>query len=55
MFSVSGVLELAWEPPLLPHWQFEISHIQVGIVVKNPLANARDMRHSFDPWVGKIL
>jgi len=24
-------------------------------VVKNPPTNAGDMRHGFDPWVGKIL
>ena len=23
-------------------------------MVKNPPANARDMSHGFDPWVGKI-
>ena len=23
-------------------------------MVKNPSANARDTRHEFDPWVGKI-
>jgi len=23
-------------------------------VVKNPLANAADMRRRFDPWVGRI-
>ena len=27
---------------------------QVVAVVKDPPANAGDMRHSFDPWVGKI-
>ena len=27
---------------------------QVVLVVKNPLANATDMRHEFDPWVRKI-
>ena len=27
---------------------------QVVLVVKNPAANAGDMRHGFDPWVGKI-
>ena len=27
---------------------------QVALVVKNLLASARDMRHRFDPWVGKI-
>ena len=27
---------------------------QVALVVKNLPANARDMRHRFDPWVGKI-
>ena len=26
----------------------------VAPVVKNPPANAKDMRHEFDPWVGKI-
>ena len=24
------------------------------LVVKNPPANAEDVRHEFDPWVGKI-
>ena len=28
--------------------------LQVVLVVKNPAANAGDMRHGFDPWVGKI-
>ena len=28
---------------------------QMALVVKNPPANARDMRHGFDPWVRKIL
>jgi len=27
---------------------------QVVLVVKNLLANAKDMRIGFDPWVGKI-
>ena len=27
---------------------------QVAPVVKNPLANAGDMRLGFDPWIGKI-
>ena len=27
---------------------------QVVLVVKNPSANAGDMRCGFDPWVGKI-
>ena len=27
---------------------------QVALVVKNLPANAGDMRHGFDPWVGKI-
>ena len=27
---------------------------QVALVVKNPPANAGDMRLEFDPWVGKI-
>ena len=27
---------------------------QVVLVVKNPPANAGDLRHEFDPWVGKI-
>ena len=27
---------------------------QVVLVVKNPSANAGDMRRGFDPWVGKI-
>ena len=27
---------------------------QVVLVVKNPPANAGDMRHRSDPWVGKI-
>ena len=26
---------------------------QVALVVKNPPANAGDMRGGFDPWVGK--
>ena len=25
---------------------------QVALVVKNPLGNAGDVRHGFDPWVG---
>ena len=27
---------------------------QVALVVKNPPASARDVRHRFDPWVRKI-
>ena len=27
---------------------------QVALVIKNPPANAGDMRCEFDPWVGKI-
>ena len=27
---------------------------QVALVVKNPHANAEDMKHGFDPWVGNI-
>ena len=27
---------------------------QVALVVKNPPADVRDMRHGFDPWDGKI-
>jgi len=27
---------------------------QVVLVVKNPLANAGDMRHRLYPWVGKV-
>ena len=27
---------------------------QVALVVKKLLANAGDMRHEFDPWVGKM-
>ena len=27
---------------------------QVALVVKNPPANAGDMRNRFDPWAGKI-
>ena len=27
---------------------------QVALVVKNPLVDAEDMRHGFNPWVGKI-
>ena len=27
---------------------------QVALVIKNPPANAGDIRHGFDPWVGKI-
>ena len=27
---------------------------QVALVVKNPPANAEDMRRGFDPWVRKI-
>ena len=27
---------------------------QVALVVKNSPANTGDMRHGFDPWVGKI-
>ena len=41
----------------LPHSQIHIllhgeGGSQVALVVKNPLANARDMRHRFDLWVG---
>ena len=28
---------------------------QVALVIKNPPANAGDMRHRFNPWAGKIL
>ena len=28
---------------------------QVVLVVKNPPANAGDMRHRFNPWIRKIL
>ena len=28
---------------------------QAALVVKNPPANAGDMRHRFNPWVKKIL
>ena len=28
---------------------------QVVLVVENLPANAEDMRHGFDPWVGKVL
>ena len=41
MFSVSGVLELAWEPPLLPHWQFEISHYPGGDSGKEPTCQCK--------------
>ena len=27
---------------------------QMALVVKNPRVNAGDMRHEFNPWVGKI-
>ena len=27
---------------------------QVVLVVKNPPANAGDMEHRFDPWIGKV-
>ena len=27
---------------------------QMTLVIKNPPASARDLRHGFDPWVGKI-
>jgi len=27
---------------------------QVALVVENPPANARDLRHRFNPWVRKI-
>ena len=27
---------------------------QVALVIKNLPANAGDLRHGFDPWVGKI-
>ena len=27
---------------------------QVALVVKNPLANAGDLRHGFNPLVGKL-
>ena len=26
----------------------------MALVVKNPPANAGDVRHQFDPWIGKI-
>jgi len=36
--------------------EYTVFGIQVGMVVKNPLANAGDiMRHRFNSWVGKIL
>ena len=28
---------------------------QVALVVKNPPANAGDMRRQFNPWVDKLL
>ena len=34
--------------------QSHIAASQVTLVVKNPPANAGDMRHVFDPWVRKI-
>ena len=34
-------------------WGF-LGAFQVVLVVKNPPANAGDMRNRFDPWVGKI-
>ena len=26
----------------------------MALVVKNPPANVGDVRHQFDPWIGKI-
>ena len=28
--------------------------MEAALVVKNPPANAGDVRHEFNPWVGKI-
>ena len=36
------------------HYAIHLGASQVALVVKNPPANAGDMRHKFDPWVGKI-
>ena len=33
---------------------FSVQSFQVALVVKNPPANAGDLRHGFDSWVGKI-
>ena len=35
-------------------WWVELAVALVEPVVKNPPANAGDMRHGFDPWVRKI-
>ena len=39
--------------PLL-HNKDLLQYNQVVIVLKNSLANAGDVRHGFDPWIGKI-
>ena len=31
--------------------RFLLRASQVALVIKNPLANTRDMRRGFDPWV----
>ena len=36
------------------HLQTALGASQVVLVVKNPPANAEDIRREFDPWVGKI-
>ena len=28
--------------------------VEVALVLKNPSANAGDLRHGFHPWAGKI-
>jgi len=43
-FSVSGVLEPAWEHPLVSHWQVEISHYPGGDSGKEPACQCR--RHN---------
>ena len=36
-----------------PEWEL-FGSSQVALVVKNPPASAADMRHGFDPGIGKI-
>ena len=32
----------------------KVKMVEVGLVLKNPSANAGDMRYRFHSWVGKI-
>ena len=48
--GVNGILfnNHDWGPSSLIFWAFK-----AALVVKNLPANAGDLRHRFDPWVGK--